>query len=308
MYMYMYMQDDSHIFRKWQACMYMYMYEKIVQPRPQDTKSCVTLKMWEWPGDETVNCTQNATQQAIYHKRDHSQYCCHNYAILHLEIYGAGKWVPEELRAFTKPKEDDKPYVPPAYYGEEEEQLDSSEDDDDEQNESSSSELDEISQPQDTSDCVAETQEHSSKVEEVDHSISSQEQSTTNETDVRNRIKEEDVVTIGNSDESVRDDHETASVATNFDEDVSTAGTANGSGVIFVSNSKDDSSSSWSRYQQKQLEWALVQYPKFAKERWESIAKAVPGKSKVRNYSWINKFFPATFRLSWGVFSLPGII
>ena len=29
----------------------------------------------------------------------------------------------------------------------------------------------------------------------------------------------------------------------------------------------------------EQLEWALVQYPKFAKERWENIAKAVPGKS-----------------------------
>ena len=63
--------------------------------------------------------------------------------------------MPEELRAFTKPKEEDKPYVPPAYYGEEE-QLDSSEDDD-EQNETSSSELDEMSQHQDTSDCVAET-------------------------------------------------------------------------------------------------------------------------------------------------------
>ena len=224
-------------------------------------------------------------------QRDHVQYCCHNYAILHLKIYGAGKWVPEELRAFTKPKEDDKPYVPPAYYGEEEEQLDSSEDDD-EQNETSSSELDEMLQPQDTSDCVVETQESSSKVEKVDHSVSSREQSTTNETDLlKDTRMGEDVVTIRNSDESVRDDHETASVATNFDEDTSTAGTANGSGVIFVSNSKDDSSSSWSRYQQKQLEWALVQYPKFAKERWESIAKAVPGKSKVKNYSWINLRF-----------------
>ena len=203
--------------------------------------------------------------------------------------------MPEELRAFTKPKEEDKPYVPPAYYGEEEEQLDSSEDDD-EQNETSSSELDEMLQPQDTSDCVAETQENSSKVEEVDHSVSLQEQSTTNETDVRNRRKGEDVVTIRNSDESVKD--ETASVATNFDEDVSTAGTANGSGVIFVSNSKDDSSSSWSTYQQKQLEWALVQYPKFAKERWENIAKAVPGKSKVRNYSYIKfEVSPVTSQL-----------
>ena len=200
--------------------------------------------------------------------------------------------MPEELRAFTKPKEEDKPYVPPAYYGEEEEQLDSSEDDD--ENETSSSELDEISQPQDTSDCMAEMQENNSKIDKVDHSVSSREQSTTNETDVRNRRKGEDVVTIRNSDESIRD--ESTSVATNFDEDASMAGTANGSGVIFVSNSKDDSSSSWSRYQQKQLEWALVQYPKFAKERWENIAKAVPGKSKVRNYSWINlRFSPQPY-------------
>ena len=44
-------------------------------------------------------------------------------------------------------------------------------------------------------------------------------------------------------------------------------------------------SSSWSQYQQKQLEWALMQYPKFAKDRWENIAKAVPGKSKVKIYS-----------------------
>ena len=79
--------------------------------------------------------------------------------------------MPEELRAFTKPKEEDKPYVPPAYYGEEEEQLDSSEDDD--ENETSSSELDEMSQPQDTSDCVVETQENSSKINKVDHNVSS---------------------------------------------------------------------------------------------------------------------------------------
>ena len=182
-----------------------------------------------------------------------------------------GKWVPEELRGFTR-QEDDKPYVPPAYYGEDEEQLDS---EDDELNEASSSELEEMSQPQDNSDCVVETQEKSSKVEEVD-SVSSSEQSTTNETCVRNRRKSDglaDVVT-----------DESTSVATNFDEDASMAST-NGSGVMFVSNSKDGTSSSWSWYQQKQLEWALVQYPKFGKERWENIAKAVPGKSKVNIYS-----------------------
>jgi hypothetical protein len=86
----------------------------------------------------------------------------------------------------------------------------------------------------------------------------------------------------------VRD--ESTSIATNSDdEDASMVGPGtDGSSVIFVSNSKDDTSTSWSRYQQKQLEWALVQYPKFAKERWENIAKAVPGKSKVRRLSLYN--------------------
>ena len=37
----------------------------------------------------------------------------------------------------------------------------------------------------------------------------------------------------------------------------------------------------WSQYQQSQLEWALAQYSKDVHERWELIAKAVPGKSKV---------------------------
>ena len=37
----------------------------------------------------------------------------------------------------------------------------------------------------------------------------------------------------------------------------------------------------WSQYQQNQLEWALAQYSKDVHERWELIAKAVPGKSKV---------------------------
>jgi hypothetical protein len=101
----------------------------------------------------------------------------------------------------------------------------------------------------------------------------------------------------------VRD--EGTSVATNSDdEDASTVGLGtDGSGVIFVSNSKDDSSLSWSRYQQKQLEWALAQYPKFAKERWENISKAVPGKSKVRNYSHIDsEDVTTTSRLPWGCF------
>ena len=104
------------------------------------------------------------------------------------------------------------------------------------------------------------------------------------ETRVRNRRKGdsvEDVVTVRNSDEGIKDES-TSSIATNSDEDASTASSNNSSGIMFVSNSKDcGTSSSWSRYQQKQLEWALVQYPKFAKDRWENIAKAVPGKSKV---------------------------
>ena len=198
-----------------------------------------------------------------------------------------GKWVPDELRAFTKKEEEeDKPYVPPAYYGEdEEEQLDS---EDDEVNEASSSELEETSLPQgnDNLEIVTETQEKCSKIEKVDTVFSNEQSSNTDhdETRVRNRRKGdnvEDVVTVRNSDEGIKDES-TSFIATNSDEDASTASSNNSSGIMFVSNSKDcGTSSSWSRYQQKQLEWALVQYPKFAKDRWENIAKAVPGKSKV---------------------------
>ena len=39
---------------------------------------------------------------------------------------------------------------------------------------------------------------------------------------------------------------------------------------------------SWSQYQQVQLEWALTAYPKFSTDRWENIAKGVPGKTKVQ--------------------------
>ena len=70
----------------------------------------------------------------------------------------------------------------------------------------------------------------------------------------------------------------------NFDEDATDMCTSD-SGVMVVSNTKDGTVPPWSWYQQKQLEWALVQYPKFAKERWENIAKAVPGKTKVTNHS-----------------------
>ena len=38
----------------------------------------------------------------------------------------------------------------------------------------------------------------------------------------------------------------------------------------------------WSQYQQTQLEWALSHYPKFSKDRWVNVAKAVPGKTMVR--------------------------
>lgn len=38
----------------------------------------------------------------------------------------------------------------------------------------------------------------------------------------------------------------------------------------------------WSQSQQKLLELALQQYPKGTAERWDKIAKCVPGKSKVR--------------------------
>lgn len=38
----------------------------------------------------------------------------------------------------------------------------------------------------------------------------------------------------------------------------------------------------WSQNQQKLLELALQQYPKGTAERWDKIAKCVPGKSKVR--------------------------
>ena len=37
----------------------------------------------------------------------------------------------------------------------------------------------------------------------------------------------------------------------------------------------------WTQYQQRQLEWALTQYPKFSTDRWQNIARAVPGKSQV---------------------------
>ena len=37
----------------------------------------------------------------------------------------------------------------------------------------------------------------------------------------------------------------------------------------------------WTQFQQNQLEWALGQYPKYSKDRWDNVAHAVPGKIKV---------------------------
>lgn len=40
----------------------------------------------------------------------------------------------------------------------------------------------------------------------------------------------------------------------------------------------------WTQNQQKLLELALQQYPRGTTERWDWIAKVVPGKRKVRDY------------------------
>lgn len=46
----------------------------------------------------------------------------------------------------------------------------------------------------------------------------------------------------------------------------------------------------WTQNQQKLLELALQQYPRGTAERWDKIAKVVPGKSKVsRNRSYANQ-------------------
>ncbi len=50
-------------------------------------------------------------------------------------------------------------------------------------------------------------------------------------------------------------------------------------GVLSVAD--DDDGSGWSQYQQKQLEWALGHYTREKGDRWDKVAKAVPGKSKV---------------------------
>lgn len=47
--------------------------------------------------------------------------------------------------------------------------------------------------------------------------------------------------------------------------------------IIFIAAAQEKE---WSQVQQKALEEALIKYPKQALERWEKIAKAVPGKTK----------------------------
>lgn len=42
----------------------------------------------------------------------------------------------------------------------------------------------------------------------------------------------------------------------------------------------------WTQNQQKLLELALQQFPKGTAERWDRIAKVVPGKTKVRLSDW----------------------
>lgn len=42
----------------------------------------------------------------------------------------------------------------------------------------------------------------------------------------------------------------------------------------------------WTQNQQKLLELALQQFPRGTAERWDRIAKVVPGKTKVRTETW----------------------
>ena len=185
-----------------------------------------------------------------------------------------GKWVPEELRASAK-REEDKPYVPPAYYCEDEE-LNSDEDSE------SSSDVDEPSQLQiqHTSSSHAQSsllQEMGSNSTEAKTECIKQD-STMDDVQEMDGKSVEDVCVLSVADKRIDVEDKEDCEAT----DTSSKG---GTSVVMVSNSKDGkTSSSWSRYQQKQLEWALVQYPKFAMDRWDNIAKAVPGKNKVCTY------------------------
>lgn len=51
----------------------------------------------------------------------------------------------------------------------------------------------------------------------------------------------------------------------------------------------------WTQNQQKLLELALQQYPRGTTERWDRIAKVVPGKSKVGD-TWLKQAKPTTVK------------
>ena len=203
-----------------------------------------------------------------------------------------GKWVPQELRTFAK-QEDEKPYVPPAYYCEDEEEDLNSEED----GRTSSSDLDEPLELQDDSDTMALSHETGSNDEGADGDRSvqegeekvSQEMSSRNakNTDTSQEASSRNANNVDESPEMSSRNVKKDSRICGKDEDeivtVSSGEGASSSTTIMVSNVKDGACRPlpWSRYQQKQLEWALVQYPKFAKDRWDNIAKAVPGKNKV---------------------------
>ena len=182
-----------------------------------------------------------------------------------------GKWVPEELRASAR-REEDKPYVPPAYYCEGEE-LNSDEDSE------SSSDIDDPSQlqPQHSS-CTPSPSEDSNSTKANTEYIK-QDGSNIDDVQKVDSKSVEDVCVLTATDKKIADEDPQVTVTSGK---CALASDGGSSSVVMVSNSKDGTtSSSWSRYQQKQLEWALVQYPKFAKDRWDNIAKAVPGKNKV---------------------------
>ena len=197
-----------------------------------------------------------------------------------------GKWVPQELRTFAK-QEDEKPYIPPGYYCEDEEEDLNSEED----GQMSSSDLDEPLELQDDSDTMAlshdtdtgsnvegadgdrSVQEGEEKVSQEMSSRDAKNADESQETNCRNM---EDIhVVVNNSNVCGKDEDDSLTV--------SSGEGANSSTTTMVSTPKDGACRPlpWSRYQQKQLEWALVQYPKFSKDRWDNIAKAVPGKNKV---------------------------
>ena len=175
-----------------------------------------------------------------------------------------GKWVPEELHASAR-QEEDKPYVPPAYYCEDEE-INSDED--------SESDIDEPSQLQlqhtSSSHAQSQVQEVGINSTEANTEYIKQD-NTVDDVQEMNNKSVEDVCALSMAGKKI-----------DIEDDESTGASCKSASIVMVSNSKDGStSSSWSRHQQKQLEWALVQYPKFAKDRWDNIAKAVPGKNKV---------------------------